>query len=99
MIRFQRSAETRKLFPESVAWAKGVADFINSKYPEVKLQVFTARFGSVTTIYWIADLEDLAALDRWQMTVMGDADYWKKVADAYDVLVGGSLVDEVLMSV
>ncbi len=99
MIRFQRSAETKKLYPEAVAWAKGVADFINSKYPDVKLQVFAARFGSVTTIYWIADLEDLAALDRWQMTVMGNADYWKKIADAYDVLVRGSIVDTVMMSV
>ena len=99
MIRFQRSAQTTKLFPEAVAWAKGVADFINSKYPAVKIDVFTARFGPVTTIYWMADLEDLAALDRWQLTVMADADYWKKVADAYDVLIGGSIVDMVMMSV
>lgn len=99
MIRFQRSAQTRKLFPEAVAWAKGIADFVNSKNPDVKLEVFTARFGSVTTIYWMADLQDLTALDRWQMALMADADYWKKVADAYDFLIGGTLVDMVMMSV
>jgi len=98
MIRFQRSAETKKLFPAAVAWAKGVADFINTKSPDVKLEVFTERFGAVSTIYWIADFEDLASLDRWQLKLMPDADYWKKVADAYDVLVEGSIVDTVMMS-
>jgi hypothetical protein len=98
MIRFQRSAQTIKLFPEAVAWAKGVAEFVNSKNPDVKLEVFTSRFGPVTTIYWMADLEDLAALDRWQTTIMPDGEYWKKVADAYDVLAPGSIVDTVMMS-
>jgi len=98
MIRFQRSAQTKKLFPAAVAWAKGVADFINAKYPDVKIEVFTARFGAVTEIYWTADLEDLAALDRWQLQFISDADYWKKVGDAYDVLVEGSIVDTVMMT-
>ena len=98
MIRFQRSAQTKKLFPEAVAWARGVADFINSKNPNVKLEVLTARFGSVATIYWMADLQDLAALDSWQMALMADGDYWKKIADAYDFLVEGTVVDTVMMS-
>ena len=99
MIRFQRSAQTRKLFPEAVTWAKGVADLINAKRPDVKLEVFAARFGAVATIYWIADLTDLAALDSWQMQFLPDGDYWKKVADAGDFLIAGSIEDTVMMSV
>lgn len=99
MIRFQRSAQTKKLYPEAVAWAKGVAEFINAKSPDVKLEVYTSRFGAVTQIYWMSDLEDLAALDRWQLALTKDADYWKKISGAYEVLIEGSIVDNVMMSV
>lgn len=99
MIRFQRSAQTKKLFPEAVAWAKGVAEFVNARHTDAKLEVFTSRFGPITTVYWTADLEDLAALDRWQLAITADQDYWRKIADVYGILIEGSLVDTVLMSV
>lgn len=98
MIRFQRSAQTKKMFPEAAAWAKGVADFINTKCPETKLEVFVARFGEISTIHWFADFDSLPALDGWQMKVMGDPSYWQKIAEAYDFLVQGTVVDTVLMS-
>ena len=98
MIRFQRSAQTKKPFPEAVAWAKGVADYINSQSDGSQLQVFTSRFGPVTTVHWIADFENLAALDGWQMHIMGDGGYWQKVADVYTVLIEGSILDTVMMS-
>jgi hypothetical protein len=99
MIRFQRSAQTRKLTPEVVPWAKQVAEYINSKYPEGKLEVFTQRFGLVNTVYWIADFNDLAALDSWQSKIIADADYWKTIANAFDVLIEATIVDTVMASV
>jgi hypothetical protein len=99
MIRFQRSAQTRKLMPEAVPWAKQVAEYINSKYTEGKLEVFTQRFGPVSTMYWIADFKDLAALDSWQSKIIADGDYWKTIANAFDVLIEATIVDTVMTAV
>ena len=84
--------------PEAVAWAKQVADYINSKYPDAKLEVFTQRFGGVSTIHWFADFQDLAALDSWQSKIVSDPDYWKTIANAFDILIEDTIVDTVMMS-
>jgi hypothetical protein len=98
MIRFQRSAQIKKLWPEAIAWAEQAAEYINSKYPDAKLEVFTQRFGAVGTIYWFADFKDLAALDSWQSQIIADADYYKTIANAFDVLIEATIVDTVMMS-
>ena len=54
---------------EAIIWANEVTEYINTQYTEVKLSVFTSRFGYMNNIYWYADVADLAALDRWQKQI------------------------------
>jgi hypothetical protein len=98
MIRLQRSAKIRKMFPETAAWAKGIADFINTKCPDTKVEVFVACYGDISTIYWYADFDNMLALNNWQRKLMSDAAYWEKISDAYDFLVVGSIVDTVMVT-
>jgi hypothetical protein len=100
MIRYMRSA--RSIYGkggESIMWANEVAEYINSQYKEVKLSVFTARFGSTNKIYWYADAEDLAVLDRWQREIGSDRGYRDLRRKAIDLFVQDSVQDIVLSSV
>jgi hypothetical protein len=100
MIRYVRSA--RSIYGrggEAIQWATEVAGYVNTQYPEVKLTVFTVRFGSMNDIYWYADLEDLAALDRWQKQIAEDRGYRDLRRKAVDLFVQDSVQDRVLSSV
>jgi len=100
MIRYVRSA--RSIYGrggEALKWANEVAGYVNTQYTEVKLTVFTVRFGSMNDIYWYADLEDLAALDRWQKQIGADRGYRDLRRKAVDLFVQDSVQDRVLSSV
>ena len=100
MIRYMRSA--RSMYGrggEAIQWATEVAGYVNTQYPEVRLSVFTARFGSMNDIYWYADLEDLATLDRWQKQIGADRGYRDLRRKAVDLFVQDSVQDRVLSSV
>ena len=98
MIRFLRSAQFTR-GKGAVQWAKETTDYVNTQYPETSLQVFTARFGAVNKIYWIADFEDLAALDRWQVQVASDEGYREMRKKSIDALIEGSIIDTVMTPV
>ena len=100
MIRYMRSARsTRGRGGEAIRWANEVTEYINTQYTEVKLSVFTGRFGSMNDIYWYADVEDLAALDRWQKQIGADRGYRDLRRKAVDLFVENSVQDRVLSSV
>ena len=100
MIRFQRTAGvSRGKGAEATQWAKEVTEYINTHFPEVQLLVFAPRFGALNTIHWIADVEDLASLDRWQQQIGADEGYLELLSKATDLLIAGSIVDAVLMSI
>jgi len=100
MIRYMRSARsTRGRGGEAIRWANEVTEYINTQYTEVKLSVFTGRFGSMNDIYWFADVEDLAALDRWQKQIGADQGYRDLRHKAVDLFVQDSVQDMVLSSV
>ena len=84
---------------EAIVWANEVTEYINAKYAEVKLSIFTARFGSMNNIYWYADVEDLAVLDRWQKQIGTDPGYRELRRKAIDFFVQDSVQDTVLSSV
>ena len=100
MIRYMRSARSMHgRGGEAIMWANEVTGYINTQYTEVKLSVFTARFGSMNNIYWYADVEDLAALDRWQKQIGADRGYRDLRRKAVDLFVQDSVQDMVLSSV
>ena len=99
MIRWQRLLQHKQgKWSSAVRWAKQIAAYFNERYPETQVEVFTARFGPLNTVYWMADFEDLAAQDRWQKKVWGDEGYQALLGDALDAFIEASIVDTVLES-
>ena len=100
MIRFERSAQAiLNKQGEAQQWAKEVTVYINTKLPDLNLQVFVERFGQQNSIYGIADCNDLAALDQFQLTLGADQGYWELMGKAQDFFVTGSIVDKVYSSI
>ena len=94
MIRWQRSIRSsgaRSL--EAVQWAKEVTDYVNSKQPNYKLQVFSSRFGDVNMLVWQVDFEDLVALDKYQQSFNTDQGYWELIKKATDLFLEGTTYD------
>ena len=100
MIRFQRTAIASgvNVF-KAIQWAKEVTEFINKKHPQGKLEVFSGRFAPYGTVYWAADFEDLAALDRWQQVIQADQEYWALLSKAEGLFLEGRGFDVVMMTV
>lgn len=99
MIRFQRTAVASGVNPlKAIQWSKEVAEFINGKYPGGNLRAFMGQFGAYGTIYWSADFEDLAALDRWTQQIMADQGYWEMIAKAEGLFQEGRGIDIVMRS-
>jgi hypothetical protein len=100
MIRFERTAMASGVnILKAIQWSKEVTEFINKKYPQNKLQVFTGRFAPYGTIYWAADFDDLAALDRWQQAIQADQEYWALLSKAEGLFLAGRGLDIVMASV
>jgi len=99
MIRFQRSIRTaRGRGLEATKWAKKVTEYINGKRPETSVQVFSTRFGDIGTIVWQVDVDDLAALDKFQQGLNADEGYWNLLKKSYDLFAEGSVHDTVFES-
>lgn len=96
MVRFMRSAQFRR-GRGAVKWAKETTEYLNVQYPENSVQVFTARFGHVNTIYWMADFKDFTALEHWQGQVGSDEGYREMRKKSIDTLIEGSIVDTVMV--
>lgn len=61
MIKFQRSMRLKR-GRHALKWAKELTEYMNAVHGKPSMELFRSRFGNVSTIYWIADFEDLAAL-------------------------------------
>lgn len=100
MIRYIRSIRSiRGKGGEAINYALQIAEYLNAKYPEIQISVFTSRFGPINDIYWYADAEDLSTLDRWQKQVGADPDYRKLRQGAADLFIQDSGNDKVLSSI
>jgi len=93
-----RSAQFRR-GKGAVQWAKETTEYLNVQYPETPVQVFTARFGAVNTIYWMADFKDFYALERWQVQVGSDEGYREMRKKSIDTLIEGTISDTVMVPV
>lgn len=97
MVRFQRTTKVRR-GKESTKWAKELADYTNAVHGQPVLQLFRARFGNVDTLYWIADFDDLAALEDWQKKIGADPGYRALIKKASDIVIDGTVEDTILQS-
>jgi hypothetical protein len=82
---------------QSTKWAKEVLDYTNAVHGK-SFQLFRSRFGNLSKIYWMADFEDLAALEAWQQKVGGDPNYRALVKKAFDIIIPGTVEDTILES-
>ncbi len=98
MIRFERSVQLKR-GKHAMRWAKELTDYVNSAHGDPLLEFFRSRFGNVSTVYWIADLKDLNALQAWQQKVGTDPGYRELVNRSFDFIIDGSIEDRVLESV
>ena len=98
MIRFQRTMRVRR-GRRATEWAKELADYMNIAHGQPRLHLFSSRFGNVSTIYWVADFEDLAALEAWQQKVGADGAYRELVKKSFDIVIDGTVEDTILQSV
>jgi hypothetical protein len=80
-------------------WAKELANYMDTVYGKPPLQLFSSRFGNVSTLCWFADFEDLAALEAWQRKVGADAGYRELVKKSFDIVIDGTVEDTILESV
>ena len=99
MIRFQRSLRAKGgKGREAAAWAQEVTTYLNGKFAETNLQVFTHRFGDVNTFTWQADFDTLASLDTYQQAVAADKGYWAVVDKSDGLYLEDSIQDTVFES-
>ena len=97
MIRFQRSAQLKR-GKHGLKWAEEITEYINTHHTKTPLQLFRTHFGDVYTIYWMADFEDIVALDEWQKLVGADQGYRELRRKSFDILIEGSVADTVMVS-
>jgi len=96
MIRFQRSGRiARGKDLQATEWSKEVTAYLNSKFSDANLQVFSQRFGDIDTLAWQADFDSLASLDNYQRAINGDEGFWERLGKSTEFFVEGSFFDTV----
>jgi len=101
-VRWMRTAQIRdNKFMEAIAWGKETAAYVEKKHGLPKIHVFIDGFGTVGTIRWIGDFADLGAVEKAQLAILGDADYWKLLKKAVDagLFIDGRTEDHVYREV
>ena len=92
MIRFERSRQFRRhMKSEALAFAKKAGELAEKIDGSAHFQVFTGVFGSVERVFWIAEFEGLAALEKTLMKIEADP-RWKQFIDKApkDLFIDGS---------
>ena len=101
MVRFVRTIRVKGgRMMEAISWAKEMAAHVQKKYGVEKVQVYMQSFGDISSIHWTAEYADLAALEKTQLQILADPDYFKRIVAAMpDLFVDGSVNDLVLREV
>ncbi len=97
-VRFQRVGQGTGA--QSLVWALEVAKYINEKFPQNPVQVYTERFGDVAKVYWVSDWDNIATLDARQEAIQADEGFVTMIVKAQQdgLFVPGSVQDTVLVS-
>ena len=98
MIRLQRTMKVKR-GNHALVWAKELFDYMTTTQGKPTIHLFKSRFGNVSTLYWMIDFKDLAALEVWQHKLGSDAGYLELVKNSLDIIIEGTVEDTILESV
>jgi hypothetical protein len=98
MIRLQRTIQFRR-GNQAMKWARELTDYVNTTHGETRMTLFRSRFGNVSTICWMGDFKDLAALEAWQQKVGADKSYREMIKKSFVFVIPGSVEDTILEAV
>lgn len=100
MFRFQRTGRTKNgRTPQAILWAKEIAEYLNGKYPQISIQVYTQFFGDFHSIHWTCDYKDLATIENIFKQMMLDQGYWALVNKGMEMFIEGGFNDSLMSSV
>jgi hypothetical protein len=100
MIRFQRSLRARGgKAREAIVWARELTAYLNGKFTDAHLEVFSHRFGDINTLTWQADFDSLASLDGYQRAAGADSGYWALIDKSQGLYLEDSIQDTILESI
>ena len=100
MIRLQRSGRTKNgKLVNGIMFAKEIAEYLNSKYAPLSVQVFAEQFGNLGTIYWYLDYKDLATLESVTSKLIADQEYLAIALKGMELFIEGSIHDCLMASV
>jgi len=98
MFRSQTSGRAKNdKLPEAVQFAREVAEYINSRYKPVSVQVYCEVVEDFSNIYWYSDYKDLATIENFRARLRLDQGYWAMVFKGIEYFVERSF-RETLMS-
>ena len=97
-VRVHRTARISDgMIQQAFQFAKEITEYVNTKYPQVSVQVYVEAFGAVGTIHWFVDYKDLATLERTTGQLFSDQGYLAILGKAPGLFIEGSVHDTLLM--
>ena len=78
-----------------------MATYINGKFPENPVRVYTEQFGDPSKVYWVSDWDNVAALDARLNALQADEGFMTMLVKGQQdgLFVPGSVHDTVMVSV
>lgn len=95
-VRWMRTAKiSNGRYMEAIAWGKEVTSSVEKKHGSPKIHTWLDSFGEIATIRWTMDAPDIATIEKVQIAILQDADYWKMVGKAREqqLFIDGSVTD------
>lgn len=83
---------------ESMQIAQEIAEYVNKKYPQSKVQVFIPVFSELQKIVWFSEAENLTVIEEISQKLMTDEGYLAIVMKLGDKVIEGSGKDELFRS-
>jgi hypothetical protein len=100
MIKILRSSRIRGgKVAEATQHAKAVASYVNQRFAPTNVQVFVEIFGDAGTLYWITDVESVAAMEDLDNQLNAGPEFQRLLAEGFSFFVEGSFHDTLLRSV
>lgn len=100
MYRFERSGRVKNgKWLEASQFAREIAEYINTKYPQGSLQVYAEFFDDIHSIHWYSDYKDLATFESLREQLLADQGYWAIVTKGMEWFLEGSFRDRLMSSV
>jgi len=100
MVRWMRSAQIAPgKYLQAMEFAKEISEFSQKYEGASSVGVFLDSFGSVGTIRWFVDYENLASFEKISDQIMADPEWFKKIEEATDLFIEGNTYDEVMRAI